>query len=173
MHHQEAPPEQASLTKMPKSSHEFVGGGIVPVEGGVWLLQIVTWEVVMVVIWVIDSWMTCHCEFVCVHVCVCARVWMCVFCVCVRVCVLQSQINSINPNNSYHCIWGLQLMSFAVRSLDNSLPHPLSPPTVHSAFHVLVAKQWNKHTKLMCYSQESFLCTIKRLFPSISVLDTS
>ena len=34
VHHQEAPPEQASLTKMPKSSHEFVGGGIVPVEGG-------------------------------------------------------------------------------------------------------------------------------------------
>jgi len=35
VHGQEAPPEQASLTRMSKSSHESVDGGIAPVEGGV------------------------------------------------------------------------------------------------------------------------------------------
>ena len=34
VHHQEAPPEQESFTRMPKSSHESVDGGIAPVEGG-------------------------------------------------------------------------------------------------------------------------------------------
>ena len=34
VHHQEAPPEQESLTRTSKSSHESVDGGIVPVEGG-------------------------------------------------------------------------------------------------------------------------------------------
>ena len=120
------------------------------------------WVCVCACVWI--------CVYACVRVCVCVNV--CVLCVCVCVCIAVPD-QQYQPKQLIPLHLRIATMSFAVQSLGNALPHPLLPPTMHSALHVLVAKQWNKYTRLMCYYQESFLCTIKRLFPSIGVLDTS